>query len=101
MSSSDKIAVFVDGAYLCATAKALGFDIDYKRLAMLDSEAEALTRKAIDMALAGDTVALKRWTNSGIFLRSICILHGRLSIIPTARWLSGPDRWIDCSQLQI
>jgi hypothetical protein len=27
--------------------------------AMLDGEAEALTRKAIDMALAGDTVALK------------------------------------------
>jgi hypothetical protein len=26
---------------------------------MLDGEAEALTRKAIDMALAGDTVALK------------------------------------------
>jgi hypothetical protein len=27
--------------------------------AMLDGEAQALTRKAIDMALAGDTVALK------------------------------------------
>jgi hypothetical protein len=26
---------------------------------MLDGEAESLTRKAIDMALAGDTVALK------------------------------------------
>jgi uncharacterized LabA/DUF88 family protein len=30
--SSAKIAIFVDGANLNATAKALGFDIDYKRL---------------------------------------------------------------------
>ena len=32
MSSSDKIAVFIDAANLYATAKTLGFDIDYKRL---------------------------------------------------------------------
>src|SRR5215467_7153591 len=32
MSSSVKIAVFIDGANLYATAKTLGFDIDYKRL---------------------------------------------------------------------
>ena len=32
MSSSDKIAVFIDGANLYATTKSLGFDIDYKRL---------------------------------------------------------------------
>jgi uncharacterized LabA/DUF88 family protein len=32
MSSSGKIAVFIDGANLHATAKTLGFDIDYKRL---------------------------------------------------------------------
>ena len=32
MLSSDKIAVFIDGANLYATAKTLGFDIDYKRL---------------------------------------------------------------------
>jgi uncharacterized LabA/DUF88 family protein len=31
-SSSDKIALFIDGANLYATAKTLGFDIDYKRL---------------------------------------------------------------------
>ena len=31
-TSSDRIAIFVDGANLNATAKALGFDIDYKRL---------------------------------------------------------------------
>ncbi len=30
--SSSRIAIFVDGANLNATAKALGFDIDYKRL---------------------------------------------------------------------
>ena len=28
----NKIALFIDGAYLYATAKTLGFDIDYKRL---------------------------------------------------------------------
>src|SRR6516165_8678265 len=32
MSSSKRIALFIDGANLYATAKALGFDIDYKRL---------------------------------------------------------------------
>ena len=32
MSSSSRIALFIDGANLYATAKALGFDIDYKRL---------------------------------------------------------------------
>src|ERR1700740_4123 len=31
-SSADKIALFIDGANLYATAKTLGFDIDYKRL---------------------------------------------------------------------
>jgi len=31
-SSSRKIALFIDGANLYATAKTLGFDIDYKRL---------------------------------------------------------------------
>ena len=29
---SEKIALFIDGANLYATAKTLGFDIDYKRL---------------------------------------------------------------------
>lgn len=32
MSPFDKIALFIDGANLYATGKALGFDIDYKRL---------------------------------------------------------------------
>lgn len=32
MASSERIALFIDGANLYATAKTLGFDIDYKRL---------------------------------------------------------------------
>ena len=32
ISSDSKIALFIDGANLYATAKALGFDIDYRRL---------------------------------------------------------------------
>jgi uncharacterized LabA/DUF88 family protein len=32
MSSPEKVALFIDGANMFATAKALGFDIDYKRL---------------------------------------------------------------------
>jgi len=32
MSPSSRIAIFIDGANLYATAKALGFDIDFKRL---------------------------------------------------------------------
>src|ERR1700712_181922 len=32
MPQPDKIAVFIDGANLHATAKALGFDIDYRRV---------------------------------------------------------------------
>jgi uncharacterized LabA/DUF88 family protein len=32
MSSSNRIALFIDGANLYATCKALGFDIDYRRL---------------------------------------------------------------------
>jgi uncharacterized LabA/DUF88 family protein len=32
---TERIALFIDGANLYATAKALGFDIDYKRLLAL------------------------------------------------------------------
>src|SRR2546423_13658099 len=31
-STTNKIALFIDGANLYATAKTLGFDVDYKRL---------------------------------------------------------------------
>ena len=32
MTDKERIALFIDGANLYATAKSLGFDIDYKRL---------------------------------------------------------------------
>ena len=32
VSSANRTALFIDGANLYSTAKALGFDIDYKRL---------------------------------------------------------------------
>ena len=32
---NERLALFIDGANLYATAKALGFDIDYKRLLAL------------------------------------------------------------------
>jgi uncharacterized LabA/DUF88 family protein len=32
MLPSEKIALFIDGANLHATARALGFDVDYRRL---------------------------------------------------------------------
>ena len=32
MSSTNKIAVFIDGANIYATTKALGFEVDYKQL---------------------------------------------------------------------
>jgi uncharacterized LabA/DUF88 family protein len=32
LSSSDRNALFIDGANLYATARALGFEIDYRRL---------------------------------------------------------------------
>ena len=32
MSDQERIGLFIDGANLYATAKSLGFDIDYKRL---------------------------------------------------------------------
>src|SRR5690349_680973 len=41
-----KIALFIDGANLHATAKALGFDIDYKKLLMVASYPILLFRPA-------------------------------------------------------
>lgn len=32
MADQERIALFIDGANLYATAKSLGFDVDYKRL---------------------------------------------------------------------
>jgi len=50
----EKIALFVDGANLYATAKALGFDIDYRRLLKEFSAKGYLLRALYYTALAED-----------------------------------------------
>ncbi len=51
---TERIALFVDGANLYATAKALGFDIDYKRLLALFRGMGQLVRAQYYTALAED-----------------------------------------------
>lgn len=51
---NERIALFVDGANLYATAKALGFDIDYKRLLSFFREQGRLVRALYYTALAED-----------------------------------------------
>ena len=51
---SERIALFIDGANLYATAKALGFDIDYKRLLTLFRSKGRLLRALYYTALAED-----------------------------------------------
>ena len=51
---SEKIAIFVDGANLYATAKALGFDVDYKKLLGLFRNKGQLVRALYYTALAED-----------------------------------------------
>ena len=51
---SERIALFIDGANLYATAKALGFDIDYKRLLSLFRGEGRLVRALYYTALAED-----------------------------------------------
>ena len=51
---TERIALFVDGANLYATAKALGFDIDYKRLLALFRTKGQLVRALYYTALAED-----------------------------------------------
>lgn len=51
---TERIALFVDGANLYATAKALGFDIDYKRLLTLFRTKGHLIRALYYTALAED-----------------------------------------------
>lgn len=51
---TERIALFIDGANLYATAKALGFDIDYKRLLALFREQGQLVRALYYTALAED-----------------------------------------------
>jgi len=50
----ERIALFIDGANLYATAKALGFDIDYKRLLALFRKQGHLVRALYYTALAED-----------------------------------------------
>ena len=52
--STERVALFVDGANLYATAKALGFDIDYKRLLTLFRSKSQLIRALYYTALAED-----------------------------------------------
>jgi uncharacterized LabA/DUF88 family protein len=51
---NERIALFIDGANLYATARALGFDIDYKRLLKLYSEKAKLIRAFYYTALIED-----------------------------------------------
>jgi hypothetical protein len=51
---TERIALFIDGANLYATAKALGFDIDYKRLLALFRSKGHLVRALYYTALAED-----------------------------------------------
>ena len=51
---TERIALFIDGANLYATAKALGFDIDYKRLLSLFRSKGNLVRALYYTALAED-----------------------------------------------
>jgi uncharacterized LabA/DUF88 family protein len=51
---NERVALFVDGANLYATAKALGFDIDYKRLLALFRQKGQLIRALYYTALAED-----------------------------------------------
>jgi uncharacterized LabA/DUF88 family protein len=51
---TERIALFIDGANLYATAKTLGFDIDYKRLLTLFRSKGQLVRALYYTALAED-----------------------------------------------
>ena len=51
---TERVAIFIDGANLYATAKALGFDIDYKRLLALFRTKGHLVRALYYTALVED-----------------------------------------------
>jgi uncharacterized LabA/DUF88 family protein len=54
MSDSGRIALFIDGANLYGTAKALGFDVDYKRLLAEFQRRGALVRAYYYTAVVED-----------------------------------------------
>src|SRR4030042_119473 len=51
---TERVALFIDGANLYATAKSLGFDIDYKRLLVHFRRHEQLVRALYYTALVED-----------------------------------------------
>src|ERR1700687_2930583 len=51
---NERLALFIDGAHLYATAKALGFDIDYKRVLAVFREKGRLVRAYYYTALVED-----------------------------------------------
>jgi len=51
---SERVALFIDGANLYATSKALGFDIDYKRLLLFFQKRAQLIRASYYTALIED-----------------------------------------------
>jgi uncharacterized LabA/DUF88 family protein len=64
-SSSNRIALFIDGANLHATAKTLGFDIDYKRLLKEFQSRGTLVRAYYYTAVIEDqdfSSIVTRWT---------------------------------------
>src|SRR3546814_16048550 len=52
--SQERVALFIDGATLYATARSLGFDIDYKRLLNIFSAQSNLIRWLYYTALVQD-----------------------------------------------
>lgn len=54
LNKREKTAVFIDGANLYATAKTLGFDIDYKRLLQHFEENSAFVRALYYTAITDD-----------------------------------------------
>ena len=54
MSSSNRVALFIDGANLYATVKALGFDIDYRRLLTEFQKRGTLSRASYYTAIIED-----------------------------------------------
>jgi len=54
MSSSNRVGLFIDGANLYATARALGFDIDYRRLLTDSQKWGTLVRASYYTAIIDD-----------------------------------------------
>ncbi len=83
----ERVALFIDGSNLYATAKALGFDIDYKRLLGFFRKRSRLVRAIYYTALMG---------RCGIFADSAA--HRLASTnngykVVTKRQRSSPTRW--------